>query len=240
MLNNYELACVLQYLDISVVRLVCKYWNDICTCEYVEGREAPRSDYAPIPNLLTIPSLPSYSHHLDGRLHPISSVTHQPVPAEIIVPSPSKVRNSERGEKAKEEEKDRAALDEISSLSDDNHIGRSCVVMKKRSEIEKYLEEIQQALPQDQKEIGEENGTTEENVTVEEEVKKGLDGIHLMEKEKREVKEKIAQWKRHFEKKYHRQPSDEEKIRNIPGLFQKYSIVSYQLLTSPSHFYYCS
>lgn len=47
-----------------------------------------------------------------------------------------------------------------------------------------------------------------------------------MEAERNAVKSKIATWKKHFEKRYKRPPSDEEKLRNIPELFQRFSYVS--------------
>lgn len=88
--------------------------------------------------------------------------------------------------------------------------------MKKRSELEQYFEEV--LSKKNENELNDEN---EENIY------NGMNFLHQLEKEKLEVKGKIAQWKRHFEKKYGRQPSDEEKVKNIPALFQKYSMVNY-------------
>jgi hypothetical protein len=57
-------------------------------------------------------------------------------------------------------------------------------------------------------------------------VKGSIDNMKTMELERSEVKKKIFSWKRQFEKRYKRPPSDEEKLRNIPELFQRFSYVS--------------
>jgi hypothetical protein len=234
-LNNFELASVLQFLDIATVGLVCKYWYDICHCEYVEGREAPDTDYVSVPLLSSLPSLPAQT-----RLTYDLSSTHHSMPTEIVVPSaatatagaaakseetspPKQTRSKVEELPSAEVKEEPGAAENISSLSDDNHIGRSGAVLKKQSEIEKYLEEVEQKANGD----GEQGQQQEEEGEGSKEtMRRNLLAIQQMESEKTEVKEKIFQWKRHFEKKYRRPPSDEEKVRNIPGLFQRYSIVS--------------
>lgn len=61
-------------------------------------------------------------------------------------------------------------------------------------------------------------------------VKGSIDNMKLMEVERSEVKKKITMWKRQFEKRYKRPPSDEEKLRNIPELFQRFSYVSLPII----------
>ena len=238
---------MLQYLEIATVKLVCKYWYDICTCEFVEGREAPETDYLPIPSLYTLPTLPS---HRD-LVYSFRPSGHDSLPQEIIISSSTRnkstIKQEDKQKDGKQNGEENNGIitkegdnvgdggvvelkdnEEISSLSDDNHIGKSSVVMKKRSEIEKYLEEILSR--RNKSEVNEEmKGNVKRNEN-EENIINGMNLLHLIEKEKLEVKGKIIQWKKHFEKKYHRQPSDEEKVKNIPGLFQKYSVVRYLFL----------
>lgn len=210
---------MLQFLDIATVSLVCKYWYDICHCEYVEGREAPETDYISVPLLLSLPSLPAHT----SLTYDLSSA-HNSMPTEIVVPSAAKSEevSTPKQKQSKVEElpiselKEEVVAEVISSLSDDNHIGRSGAALKKQSEIEKYLEEVERK--------GNSKGSMEEEDD-HAMMRKNLLAIQQMENEKTGVKEKIFQWKRHFEKKYRRPPSDEEKVRNIPGLFQRYSIV---------------
>lgn len=192
--------------------MVCKYWYDICHCEYVEGREAPDTDYVPIPSLSSLPTLPPPTQ----LTYDLTS-THHSMPTEIVLPLKSKAEELPSPKKSEIEEP-KVALkveENISSLSDDNHIARSSALTKKQSEIEKYLEGVEL---KGSDEIREENASNEE-------IRKIFAALQQMESEKNEVKEKIFQWKRHFEKKYRRPASDEEKVRNIPGLFQRYSIV---------------
>jgi hypothetical protein len=234
---------VLQFLDIATVSLVCKYWHDICHCEYVEGREAPNSDYLPVPMLSVLPALPAHP-----QLAYDPSSTHHAMPAEIVVPvpGPSTGLSSGKGEMqsplsplAQQGAVVTHLKEEVlSSLSDDNHIGRSCTVLKRQGEIERYLEAIEQRVPsQSQSPNGGESEVKQTDAMAagaeREEMKRRLLSVQQMESEKSEVKEKIFQWKRHFEKKYRRAPSDEEKVRNIPGLFQRYSIVSASLPRPP-------
>ena len=56
-------------------------------------------------------------------------------------------------------------------------------------------------------------------------VKESIENMKTMEAERNDIKKKIAGWKRQFEKRYKRPPSDEEKLRNIPELFQRFSYV---------------
>jgi hypothetical protein len=234
---------VLQFLDLPTVSVVCKYWHDICHCEYVEGREAPNSDYLPVPMLSVLPALPA----LPQLTYDLSS-THHSMPVEIIVPAPgpgpgpSSAKGETQSPCSPVEGQGAVAMnlkeEALSSLSDDNHIGRSSVVLKRQSEIEKFLAEL--PLPQPQTPSGGEPEAKQIDHTIAseqelEEVKVRLLAVQQMETEKLETKEKIFHWKRHFEKKYRRAPSDEEKVRNIPGLFQRYSIVSPLPLHTSSH-----
>merc|ERR1712000_246785 len=57
-------------------------------------------------------------------------------------------------------------------------------------------------------------------------VKGSLDSLKDMEAEKSDIRRKISTWKKQFEMRYGRPPSDEEKIRNIPELFQRYSMIN--------------
>lgn len=231
-LNNYELACILQYLDLSIVKLVCKYWYDICTCEYVEGRDAPISDYIHVKSLDKLPKIPSSSTYSNYDLYSLRTSGHHTLPQEIIITSsPSRnyneekqngnhfnnSNNEENNENINENKQNKLILHEIqniSSLSDDNHIGKSITILKKKSEIEKYFDDLNR------------NNRNNNNNNEEEEIlSNGINLLHKIEKDKLEIKNKITQWKKHFEKKYNRQPSDEEKVKNIPGLFKQYSIV---------------
>mmetsp|Transcript_9341 Transcript_9341/g.14086 ORF Transcript_9341/g.14086 Transcript_9341/m.14086 type:complete len:438 (+) Transcript_9341:199-1512(+) len=196
-LNNYELRVVLSYLDRETVACVCKLWRDVLHCDDVQDQHYVASDYAPTTLLQTTVER-AESKEKKKKVPRSNSSETKAAPDK----TPAEIVL------------DTSAVEVLSSLSEDKPHSSNNGEIVKTTESEKTTAVLRSPTSRPYRS------------EVIHYVKGSLDSMKDMEAEKNDIKRKISSWKHQFEKRYGRPPSDEEKIKNIPELFQRFSMIN--------------
>lgn len=212
LLSSKNLAHILQFLDPAETSLVCKYWCQL-TAYIIEREENPTLtdddfeilfDYEPAKSLTHMREALSTDEVRSEKPENVhngsvgtDALSHSEGVTTVTGGPVSIHGTSSYSEGDDDNSFEPSIMDILNSLSENHDNGKLSSL--KKMKVSDYPDDIKNYMR-----------------TV-------LSSISRMEDEKFEIKTRIDQWKLKFERRYHRPPSDQEKMTNISSYFQKYS-----------------
>lgn len=225
-LNKFQLYHVLSFLHPKPMRLVCKYWTLVMQNRGMdpEGREEDDFDDDKDKSKDNPTSTSSHQtkdderntksdgneeedRSVNGGVSASGRITNNlfraktvPLASQIVAEETSKSARNTSGEPLTEQQK--LDLEELTHSSDENH---------DHEKVEKTI-----------------NGVKSKNKYRNEVIsylKGSLSTMSRKEDMKTHLKKQIDDWKKEFQRKHKREPSDEEKVNGISPLFREYARV---------------